>query len=162
MLRALLYWQIGPEADWTPKLDLCFVVLAFRSTRFLPTLLFSVLSFGRILIICYFWLLALVVINRRNAEPDPMHEDASPAPWAGGALALAAAGASAAAGCGAGLWVALHPLLVQLGITDRARVNAHLIEQGLLVGTALYLSLQYVLPVFLFPAPGRQLRVLGS
>jgi len=30
------------------------------------------------------------------------------------------------------------------------RSNAHLVEQGLLIGTALYFSLQYVLPVFLF------------
>ena len=29
LLRAVLYRQIGPAADWTPKLDLFFVVLAF-------------------------------------------------------------------------------------------------------------------------------------
>lgn len=149
LLRAWLYCQIGPEADWTPKLDLCFVVLAFRSTRFLPTLLFSVLSFGRIFIICYFWLLALVVINRRNAEPDPIHrmlrQHLGPvARWPRLLQAILPLLVVV------GLWAALHPLLVQLGITDRTRVNAHLIEQGLLVGTALYLSLQYVLPLFLF------------
>jgi uncharacterized protein YggT (Ycf19 family) len=50
----------------------------------------------------------------------------------------------------AGLWVALHPLLLQLGITNPARANVHLAEQGLLVGTALYFTLQYLLPLFLF------------
>jgi uncharacterized protein YggT (Ycf19 family) len=50
----------------------------------------------------------------------------------------------------AGLWIALHPLLVDLEITSRVHSNAHLVEQGILIGTALYLSLQYVLPVFLF------------
>ena len=48
-----------------------------------------------------------------------------------------------------GLWIALHPLLVQLEITSRVRSNAHLVEQGLLIGIALYLTLQYLLPVFL-------------
>ena len=35
LLRAVLYQQIGPEADWTPKLDLFFIVLAFP-TSFRP------------------------------------------------------------------------------------------------------------------------------
>jgi len=149
VLRAWLYGQIGAEADWSPKLDLSFVVLAFRSDRFLPTLLFSVLSFGRILILCYFWLLALVVINRGNPEPDPIHRllrqhlgflGRCP-PWLQTILPLLFV---------AGLWIALHPVLVQIGVTGRARTNLLLVEQGLLVGTALYLSLQYLLPVFLF------------
>jgi uncharacterized protein YggT (Ycf19 family) len=149
LLRAWLYCQIGPEADWSPKLDLGFVVLAFRSSRFLPTLLFSVLSFVRLLIICYFWLLALVVINRRNTEPDPIHrllrQHLGPiARWTWVVQVILPLVLVA------GLWVALHPLLVQMGITARTRTNAHLVEQGLLVGMALYLSLQYLLPFFLF------------
>ena len=54
------------------------------------------------------------------------------------------------------LWIALHPLLLHLGITNRVRSNSLLAEQGILIGTALYLSLQYVLPVFLF------LHLIGS
>jgi uncharacterized protein YggT (Ycf19 family) len=50
----------------------------------------------------------------------------------------------------AGLWIGLHPLLAQFEIAGRAQSMAHLVEQGLLVGTALYLTLQYFLPVFLF------------
>ena len=149
LLRAVLYRQIGPEADWTPKLNLFFVVLAFRSNMFLPTLLFSVLSFARILIICYFWLLALVIINRRSAAPDPLLKlirlHLGPvARWhwlLQSVLPLLVV---------AGLWIALHPLLVQLEIASRVRTNAHLVEQGLLIGTALYFSLQFLLPVFLF------------
>jgi uncharacterized protein YggT (Ycf19 family) len=153
VLRSVLYWQIGPEADWTPKLNLFFVVLAFRISALpqalLPTLLFSVLSFVRILIICYAWLLALAIINRRSAAPDPVLKllrlhlgPVARWPWLLQTflpLALVA-----------GLWMALHPLLVQLEIARRPRGIAQLIEQGLLVGTALYLSLQYLLTVFLF------------
>jgi uncharacterized protein YggT (Ycf19 family) len=149
LLRAWLYCQVGPQADWHPKLDLTFVVLAFGSNRFLPTLLFSVLSFARILIICYFWLLALVVINRRNAEPDPVHRilrqhlgAVARWPWLLQALLPLV--------LVAGLWVALHPLLVRLDIIAPTHANTHLVEQGLLVAVALFLTLQYLLPVFLF------------
>jgi uncharacterized protein YggT (Ycf19 family) len=149
LLRAVLYRQIGPEADWTPKLNLFVVVLAFRSNLFLPALLFSVLSFAHMLIICYFWLLALVIINRQSATPDPLlrlirlHLGAvTHWPWLVQAvlpLLLVA-----------GLWIALHPLMVQLEVAGRVRTNARLVEQGLVVGAMLYLSLQYLLPVFLF------------
>ena len=148
LLRPVLYHQIGPAADWTPKLNLSFVVLAFRSDRFLPVLLFSLLSFIRILIICYFWLLTLVIINRRNAELDPLQKmlrlhlgPVSRWHWLVQLLLPLVT-----IMC---LWIALHPLLVRLEITGHVRSNAHLAEQGLLISAGLYFSLQYVLPVFL-------------
>jgi uncharacterized protein YggT (Ycf19 family) len=152
VLRAVLYRQIGPDADWTPKLDLFFIVLAFQSRlppgHFLPGMVFSLLSFTRILIIGYFWLLALVVINRRNAEPDPLHkmlrQHLGPvARWPLLAQVLLPVVALTV------FWLALHPLLAHLGITDRVRSNVHLVEQGLLIGVALYFTLQFLLPVFL-------------
>ena len=148
VLRALLYRQIGPAAEWTPKLNLFFVVLAFRSDLFFPILLFSVLSFARMLIVCYFWLLALAMINRRSAEPDPLqkmvHLHLGPVarwPWPVQLLLSLL--------LVTGLWVSLHPLLVQLEIASRVRSNAHLAEQGILVASALVFSLQYLFPVFL-------------
>ena len=149
VLRALLYQQIGPEADWRPKLNLYFVVLAFRNDLWLPVMGFSVLSFARMLIICDFWLLALAMINRRNAGSDPLLRmlrfHLGPVvrwPWLLQLLLPLL--------LIAGLWIALHPVLVHFEITSRVHSNAHLVEQGILIGTALYLSLQYVLPVFLF------------
>lgn len=148
VVRALLYRQVGPEADWTPKLNLFFVVLPFRSDRFFPVMLFSLLSFARILVVCYFWLLALAMINRKNTAPGPIQKvvrlHLGPVarwplmlqvllPW----LLIT------------GLWMALHPLLVQSGITDRMQSTARLAEQGILIASALWLSLQYLLPVFL-------------
>ena len=149
VLRAVLYQQIGPEVDWEPKLNLFFVVLAFSSDRFLPALLFSVLSFARVFIVCYFWLLVVAMINRRNSAPDPLLKMlrlhlGPPARWPWLVQLLLPLLLIT------GLWVALHPLLAHLDIASRVRSNAHLVEQGLLIGTALYLSLQYVLPVFLF------------
>jgi len=148
LLRALLYRHIGPEADWTPKLNLYFVVLAFRGDHLFPVLLFSLLSFGRILIICYFWLLTLVIINRRSAELDPLQRmlrlhlgPVARWPWLLQVLLPPVAIT--------GFWLALHLLLLHLEVTGRVHSNAHLVEQGLLIGLALYFTLQYLLPVFL-------------
>ncbi len=155
VLRALLYWQVGGAADWTPKLDLNWVVLAFQCDRLAlrgdvlgTALLYSVLSFLRVLAVFYFWLLALAVINRRVAQTDPVQRLlrshlglAGRWPWPVQCLlpwVLIA-----------GLWMALHPLLVHLNVIGKAQSQAHVVEQGLLVGGGIYLSLKYLLPVFL-------------
>jgi uncharacterized protein YggT (Ycf19 family) len=148
LLRAWLYCRIGPTADWTPKLDLFFVVLAFPGNLFRSALLYSVMSFTRILVVCYFWGLALVIVNRQTGENDPLQKMlrlhfGAVARWPRLVQALLPLVVSA------GLWVALHPLLTQFGIINRVRSQAHLAEQGLLIGVALYFTLQYFLPVFL-------------
>jgi uncharacterized protein YggT (Ycf19 family) len=148
VLRGWLYRQIGPEAEWRPGLNLCFFVPRFHSDRLLPVMLFSVLSFARMLIVCYFWLLALAIINRHNAEPDPMQRmirlHLGPVPrwplFVQLLLPLLLV---------TGLWLALHPLLVQLEITGPVLSTVHLVEQGVLIACSLVLSLQYLLPVFL-------------
>ena len=148
VLRALLYRQIGPDAEWTPKLNLFYVILAFRSDLFFPTLLFSGLSFARILMVCYFWLLALAIINRHTTEPNPIQKlvRLHLGPVARWHLILQLLLPLVLI---IGLWFALHPLLVQLKITSRVRSSAHLAEQGILLASALLFSLQYLLPVFL-------------
>src|SRR5476649_2651811 len=49
VLRAVFYWQIGPAAHWTGRLDLGVITLSFRSDLFTRTLSFSVASFGLLL-----------------------------------------------------------------------------------------------------------------
>jgi uncharacterized protein YggT (Ycf19 family) len=148
VLRTVLYRQMGPEADWTPKLNLFFVVLAFRSDHFLSVLLFSALSFARVLLVCYFWLLALAIINRRDTDSDELHKmvrlhlgPVARWPWPVQALLPLV--------LITGLWSGVHPLLARLEITGQVASHTHLLEQGLLIAAALYLTLQYVLPVFL-------------
>jgi len=148
VLRGLLYRQIGPEAEWRPGLNLYFFVPRFHSDRLLPVMLYSLLSFARMLVVWYFWLLALAIINRRNAEPDPVQKmirlHLGPVPrWPLTVQLLLPLLLVTA------LWIALHPLLVQLEITGRVLSVVHLAEQGVLIGGSLVFSLQYVLPVFL-------------
>jgi hypothetical protein len=153
-LRPVLYRDVGSAAGWTPKLNLGVVALAFRSDSFpsavslRTTALYSFLSFGRLLLVFYFWLLILGLINRKTVEPDAIQRilrqhlgRIARWPWPVQLLLpllLAAA-----------LWVALHPLLVSMEVLTRARSLLHLVEQGLLVGAGLFFTLKYLLPVFL-------------
>jgi uncharacterized protein YggT (Ycf19 family) len=155
LLRAPLYWQLGAAADWTPRLNLVSVVLAFRCDPLVlrtdvlgPALLYSGLSFVRVLVIFYFWLLALALINRRVGDTHPLLQllrlhlgRVGRWPWLVQlCLPLLAV---------AGLWAALHLLLVYFNVTAKVQSLAHLLAQGLLVGGGIYLSLKYLLPLCL-------------
>jgi uncharacterized protein YggT (Ycf19 family) len=147
-VRAIFYWEFGSETDWTPKLNLLVVVPAFSSKSFSTAFLFSLLGFLRMLLVVYFWLLALTVINQRETEANPMSKmiqlqlgRVSYWPW------WVRAVLPVLAVCG--LWIVLHPLLVYAAVVSRVPSNAHLIGQGLLLGACLYFSLKLLLPSFL-------------
>src|SRR5512143_2272632 len=72
VLRAVVYGQIGPAVNWTPKIDLGVVMLGFpiRGHRFLLPLLYSALSLVEMIVIANVWLLALVWINPGPATPN--------------------------------------------------------------------------------------------
>ncbi len=147
-LRAVLYWLIGSPADWTPKLNLELVVLAFRSDFFRAALVYSCLSFVRFLIVFYFWLLILAILNRETGDTDPIQKlvrlhlgRTARWPWPAQLLIPFL--------IVIGLWIGLHPLLVPLGVVAPVHSTTHLAEEGLLVGLGLVLSLKYVLPAFL-------------
>jgi uncharacterized protein YggT (Ycf19 family) len=149
VVRASFYWQIAGGVNWTPKLDLFFVTLPFRDDVFASALLFSVLSFARTLLVFYFWLLALAMINGRVAEPDPIHkllllQLGRPGRWPRGLQATLPVLA------GAALWIGFHPLLVHTGTTSRASSVLHLVGQGLVAGSGIYLTLKFLLPPLLF------------
>lgn len=148
LLRGWLYEWIGAPADWTPKLNLELVVLAFRCDLFPATLVFSCLSFLRVVIVFYFWLLVLDVINRSTREPDliqrlirlhlgKLARWPRPVQITSPVLLVIV------------LWLAVYPVLVRLGVVVPTQSAAHLLEQGLLVGLGLLLSLKYLLPAVL-------------
>ena len=146
--RAVIYWQIGSAAEWTPKINLVFVSLAFRSDDFLLCLVYSCLSFGRALLVLYFWLTALVVINRSSADAGPLQKAVRDQlgrvanwPWP---LQLILPFVVTAL-----IWMALHLLLLNLNIINKPQSLLHLVEQGLLVGACLLFSLKYLVPILL-------------
>jgi len=148
VVRALIYWLIGAPANWTPKINLEVVVLAFRGDLFGPVLVYSCLSFLRILFIFYFWLIILASINPPTAESDPIDKlvrlhlgKLSRWPWLPRVLMPLLFAVA--------LWLVLHPLLVRLAVVAKVHSAAHLAEQGLLIAVGLVLSLKYLLPSIL-------------
>jgi uncharacterized protein YggT (Ycf19 family) len=147
-VRAMLYWELGSPSNWTPRLDLGVIVLAFRSDNFRAVLVYSLLSFLRVLLVFYFWVLTLILINRSVTEADPIQKMlrlhlGRIARWPWPIQVLLPFVVITA------LWMALHPLLVYLGVLGSANSTASLVAQGLLLGVNLLLTLKYVLPVFL-------------
>ncbi len=146
--RALFYHEVGSAVGWTPKLDLGFVVLAFRSDLLGTAFLYSFLSFGRVWVVFYFWLLTLVLINRGVAEPDALqrllrHHLGWVRSWPWPVLiSLPVIGVAA-------LWLAVHPLLHRAGIITPSNGISQVVQQSLLLVLSLVFSLKYVLPVFL-------------
>ncbi|HPU57472.1 MAG TPA: hypothetical protein PLH97_14520 [Verrucomicrobiota bacterium] len=141
--RAFLYEQLGPAVNWTPRLNLGVVVLAFRADQFRHELLFSVLSFARALLILQTWFLVLVLIHRRNTE-DPFHKLLQQqlgrvARWPAWLQALLP-GLLAAS-----LWLACHPLLATVGVINWPDSGAQLAAQAAILAGAIYLSLQHLL-----------------
>ncbi len=148
VLRAALYWSVGSPAEWTPKLNLGSVVLAFRGDHFNTALLFSLLSFARVLLIFYFWVLILVLLNQDIALSDPIQKllrlhlgrFGRWQWWTQLLVVLLVV---------VGGWLALYPLLVSLGVIGRVHSQAHLLGQGLLLATGLVLSLKHLCLAFL-------------
>lgn len=152
-VRSWIYAVIGPAVSWTPKLDLFVVVLPFRTdvthaAGVYSILLYSFLAFGRFLVLAYFWMYFLNVVNQRVVDPDPLlrmlrlHLGRTVRwPWfiqlLLPMLVLAV------------FWVGLHPVLLRTGIVSPVRADSRLIEQGLTVGAGLVFSLKYLIPAFL-------------
>lgn len=68
LLRAWLYWQLGPALNWTAHLNLFATRLAFKSDSFDLMLLYSVMSFGLMLGVFWLCLLLLSMLGGDNGE----------------------------------------------------------------------------------------------
>lgn len=149
IVRAFFYEHIGPAVNWTPKLNMVVIAPAFPLVLrggffFLSALLFSVLSFIRLLIIFYFWLLILAALNRRETNLDALQkllldQLGRAGRWPRFIQLLLPVFVTAA------LWMLAHPLLLSIGVTTHVRSNGLLFAQGCVIGLVLYLSLKYLL-----------------
>jgi uncharacterized protein YggT (Ycf19 family) len=152
-IRAFFYEHIGPAVNWTPRLHLTLVTPAFPlvirgHVFFLSALIFSVASFVRVLIVFYFWLLVIAMLNRRETNPAPLQK-----------LLLLQLGRAGRwplliqlvlpIFVVAVLWTLFHPLFIYIGVTTPVRSNALLLAQGAVLSLILYLSLKFLLLAFL-------------
>lgn len=148
VLRAPVCQWLGKAADWKPRLDFLVIVLSFPLESFFAMLVFSVVSFVRVLVVFYFWLLFLNLISPPVAEPNPFQKmiqlQLGPVArwprWTRAILPFAVVTV---------FWLVGHPALVRAGVVGRAHSTFHSVEQGLLLGAALWLSLKYLICAFL-------------
>jgi uncharacterized protein YggT (Ycf19 family) len=139
VLRALLYWWVGPAAHWTGKVNLGVINLSFRSDLFGRMLLFSIFSFSLALGIFYLWLLLVSLLAGPAANNGPIHRlvrmtlggiDGWPrwakiiAPFAAVAL----------------FWWLASWLLAWLEIIPKPVSAVHRLEESLVIGLGSYLA----------------------
>jgi len=147
-VRAWVYWQIGPVADWTPSLRLGAVAPPFRSDLFSRALIYSIFSFGSILAVFYLWLLLLSVVNGGGADAGPLqklvrlHLGWLDRWWWPFKLILPFIAAAA-------FWMAINPFLAQAKIIPPCTSMLHRLEQAAIIGLSVYLSWQYLIYVIL-------------
>lgn len=143
LLRPVLYWVLGPAANWTPQISLGVIAIPFRSDFFGRMFLFSLLSFAGTLGIFYLCLILFSILNSRNSPVDPVQNlvreqlgklDLLPAllklllPFLFMFL----------------LWCLLNKPLVTLGILPAPKSFLHLAEQGAVIALGVYLAWKYL------------------
>lgn len=148
VVRAFVYCQIGSKVNWTATLDLTAIALPFRSDLLSRMFLFSLLSFAVALGVLYASLLLLSVINTKSKETDYFSRLIAlqlgligkwywPIRLVLGPLVAAL------------LWLAVAPLLTDLGILPPTRNAAHALQIAGLLSICLIVSWKYVVGVFL-------------
>jgi uncharacterized protein YggT (Ycf19 family) len=143
--RAVVYWQLGAQVAWSPRIPLGPVTVWFRSDMLGRMFLFSFFSFGATLGFFYLCLLLLSWVHARTADANPAQPlvrahlgwlDRWP-----GAIKVALPLLFMAL-----VWCVLHPLLARLRIVP-ADVNSPwiVVAQGAVIGLAAYLVLKFFL-----------------
>jgi uncharacterized protein YggT (Ycf19 family) len=147
-VRAVLYWQVGPAANWTPSLKLGAITLSFRHDFFARALTFSGLSFVFTLVVFYGWLLLLSLVNCKVPDSEPLQKLTrlhlgwlERWPWVFrllGPLLFTSL-----------LWLALASLFVRWQVIPRPTSSLHRLEQAGAIGLGVYLSWKYLIVTML-------------
>jgi uncharacterized protein YggT (Ycf19 family) len=144
-IRAVVYWQLGAQIDWSPRIPLGPVTVWFRSDLLGRMLLFSFLSFGVALGILYLCLLLLSWVHAPAAETDAAQRLVRAHlggldRWPSAIKLLLPLLVTAV------VWCAFYPLLVKLRIMPADANSAwRVVAQGAVIGLAVYLVLKFFL-----------------
>lgn len=147
--RGAFYWLLGPAVAWAGSVDFGPITLFFRTDQFWLASLCSLLSFAHVLVLAYFWLLALCIVNRRVATPDLITrlirlQLGRVARWPLGLQALLPLLVTVA------VWPGVHALLSQAELAKPLPAFGPLMIQGGLIALASFFSLKYLIPPVLF------------
>jgi uncharacterized protein YggT (Ycf19 family) len=147
-LRSLGYWHVGSAVNWMPSLHLGIVVVPFRSDYLSRMALFSLLSFGKVLLVFYLWLFLFSALNQNLADGD----------WVQNQIRLhlgrferwpAVLKLFSPLIIVALCWGLLNPALAQLGLLPAPRSLVHWGQQALLVGAAAFLTWKFPVALLL-------------
>jgi uncharacterized protein YggT (Ycf19 family) len=140
-LRAVFYWQAGPEWHWAPRIPLGPIILSFRSDIFARMLLFSCLSFAASLGIFYVCLLLVSWINAPIADPSRnlVRQHLGWMDRCPGAVKILLPLLAMIA-----LWCALQPLLRSLSLVPKPLSTLEILAQGAIAGLSAYLVLKFL------------------
>lgn len=148
LVRGLFYWQIGAPLHWVPNLPVGTVPVPFRSDFFQLMLLYSALAAIHAIVVMYFWLLLLSVVNRRVPDSETFQK------WVrlhlGRAERLPLLVKLFLPGILVALaWLGLNPFFAWLNLLPPAKSSAHLVEQAAVIGASAYLAWKFPLLIVL-------------
>ncbi|HEY1489654.1 MAG TPA: hypothetical protein VGF90_01330 [Verrucomicrobiae bacterium] len=143
ILRALLYWWIGPAAHWTGKLDLGVISLSFRSDLLGRMFMFSIFSLVLTVAIFYLWLLLLSLLAQSATNNGPIHRLVRMSlggmdGWPRRAKIIAPFAAVAP------VWWLASWLLAWREIIPKPLSAAHRLEESVVIGLGSYLAWKWV------------------
>ncbi len=143
-IRGMLYQQVGAALKWVPVIDLRVLTIPFRSDQPWRMTLYSFLGFGVVWLSFQLWLLLLSIVNRSTPDTQTVQHlvRLHLGPVEHWPLALKLILPPLA---GVLLWLPIHPLLSQLGLLPSAASIALILEQGLVLGLALFLAWKYLI-----------------
>ncbi|MGC8742336.1 MAG: hypothetical protein ACP5T0_00460 [Verrucomicrobiia bacterium] len=143
--KAILFRYFGALIKWSPTLDLIAISIPFRSDFLFMTLLYSILSFFLFLIVFYFWLCVLSVINFTE-ELDIYHRKIIQHLGVIGRLPALFRFFAPFIFC-ALLWLLMSPLFFKLGIVVKPSDFSRVLIQSGLLSLCILFSLKYLVIV---------------
>jgi uncharacterized protein YggT (Ycf19 family) len=144
VVRAIIYWQLGAQVDWMPRIPLGPVTVWFRSDVLGRMFLFSLFSFAATLGFFYLCLIVLSWAHPQTTDADPTQRlvrahlgwlDRCPTVMK---LLFPIALTTL-------IWCAVHPLLLSLRIVPDINSRWFVVAQGAVIGLAAYLGLKFFL-----------------
>lgn len=140
--RAVFFHYSGAVTNFNPILDLTAISIPFKSASFMMTLLYSICSFLLFLIVFYFWLCILSVLNYKE-ELDIYHRKiVQHLGFIGKIPALFRLLAPFV--ITASLWLIVSVLFSKIGIVTNPNSFSKHILQSILLSLCLLFSLKYL------------------
>jgi uncharacterized protein YggT (Ycf19 family) len=147
LLRAIIYWQVGPGLRWLPQLSFSGFVLHFRPDVLGRMLVFSLLGFLLFLGAFYFSLMLVVAVNSKEHDGWTDLARAHLGPFARTPSWLCVVLPFWISFL---CWLAIAPMLAAIQVHLPIRTFSQLCGQAAVVGLGGWLLWKYILAVILF------------